>query len=223
MSTSFWLLDPPANQRRATLVPDTKHEQLVCSSDDGHNRGGRRLGDLSVTIDPSGIKDFTWTWRSDLLVSRRVLDLFEKYRVTGFETRPVTISYVKPSQAPPPEMFEIVVTGWAGMAAPAAGVTLVESCPACAYKTYSIAEPRRLIDPATWDGSDLFIVWPLPLYRFISNRLADILRQERIAGVKLAASSEIPMKKGTLATPGRLTSWMPEKRAHELGDSLGIA
>jgi hypothetical protein len=39
-----------------------------------------------------------------------------------------------------------------------------------------------LIDPAAWDGSDLFIVWPLPLFRFAGERLANILREEKLPG-----------------------------------------
>jgi hypothetical protein len=79
-----------------------------------------------------------------------------------------------------------------------------------------------LIDAAEWDGSDLFIVWPLPLYRFISERLAGILRTERSSGIKLIPASDIPFERGSLATPGRLLDWMPESRARALGDPLGI-
>jgi hypothetical protein len=67
-----------------------------------------------------------------------------------------------------------------------------------------------------------FIVWPLPLFRFASERLANILRDERIAGVKLVPAPEISFKRGNLATPGRLLNWMPASRAHALGDKLGI-
>jgi hypothetical protein len=88
---------------------------------------------------------------------------------------------------------------------------------------YSIAEPSRLIDAGAWDGSDLFVIWPLPRYRFGSDRLAKILRQEKITGVKLIPARDIPMKTGNTLSPGRLTHWMPERRAHELGDPLGIA
>jgi hypothetical protein len=90
------------------------------------------------------------------------------------------------------------------------------------YKDYTIADPTQLIDPASWDGSDLFIVWPLPLYRFASDRLAGILREEKITGMKLIPAAEIPFKAGNVASPGLLHMWMPASRARVLGDRLGI-
>jgi hypothetical protein len=62
----------------------------------------------------------------------------------------------------------------------------------------------------------------LPLYRFASERLAHILRTEKLTGVKLIPAAEIPFKPGNLAMPGRLLDWMPASRAHALGDRLGI-
>jgi hypothetical protein len=180
------------------------------------------LGDLRVTIDPAGVKDFTWTWLQDILVSERLLDVFLKHRVTGYEIRPAKMSYSKRSPAKPPAMYELIVTGWGGMPSSTAGLTVAKSCPACNHRTYAIAEPSRLIDPASWDGSDLFIVWPLPRFHFASERFANILRQERITGVKLIAAVDIPLERGNGATPGRLLNWMPPSRAHALGDPLGI-
>jgi hypothetical protein len=222
MNTTFWLLDIPRNQPQATVAGDTKFEQITCPANEYHTRGGRRLGELRATINPAGIRDFTWSWSHDILVSERILDVFLKHRVTGYEIQPAELSYSERSRGKPPVMYELIVTGWAGMASSAAGLTLANSCPACNHRNYAIAEPSRLIDPASWDGSDLFIVWPLPLFRFVSDRLANILRDERIAGAKLVPAPEISFKRGNLATPGRLLNWMPASRAHALGDKLGI-
>jgi hypothetical protein len=108
------------------------------------------------------------------------------------------------------------------LAAPAAGVTLACSCSACGAKDYLIAEPSRLINPAAWDGSDLFIVWPLPGYRFASNRLATILRQEKISGVELIPARKIPLERGDKLGPGSIKYCMPEDRARELSRRFGI-
>jgi hypothetical protein len=224
MSANFWLLEPPPAQPPAELAPDNDSEMITCPAHDGHRRGGRRLGDLSVILDPRGADDVTWTWMNDILVSQDVLDLFEKHRVTGFEAGRVRISYPKNIKAPAPTLFELVVTGWGGFAAPAAGVSLVKSCPACGHKVYAIAEPSRLIDAAAWDGSDLFIVWPLPRYRFVSDRLASILRQERVSGIKIVPAAEIDMRRGTRVSPGApRTMSMPESRARELDQRFGIS
>jgi hypothetical protein len=99
----------------------------------------------------------------------------------------------------------------------------VESCPACGDTIYAIAEPSRLIDPATWDGSDFFIVWPLPGYRFASDRLANILRQEKVSGVELVPAPKLPTERGAHVGPATLTSCMPKDRARELSQRFGIS
>ncbi len=222
-SSPFWLLRPPAAQRFAVDAPDIKYERIICPAHHGHRRAGRPLGCLSIVAAPSAIKDFTWSWSSDILISQNVRDLFERHGVTGWVALPATVKYDKASDLRPPDLLELVLTGRGGLGGPEAGVQLVKSCPACGYKRYSIAEPSQLIDPAAWDRSDLFIVWPLPRYRFVSDRLADIIRQARITGVKLIPASEIPIKHGDQVSPGRLTSAMPAGRARELSEAFGIS
>jgi hypothetical protein len=223
MISSFWLLREPRSQPLAEETPDTRSERIICPAHEGHKRGGKRLGELSVIVHPKGVKDFTWTWLNDVLISPRVVDLFVKYRLTGFEVKNARVSYPKTVKIPPPEMLELVVTGWGGFAAPTAGVTLAKWCPACEHKLYAIAEPSRLINPSAWDGCDLFIVWPLPGYRFVSDRLASILRQERVSGIELIPAAEIPTKRGAHVGPGTLTSSMPEDRARELDRRFGVS
>jgi len=222
ITTNFWLLEPPHNQKLATWAETIRLEQITCPADEGHRRGGRRLGDLTVTIAPRGIKDFSWTWQQDILASEPLLDVFLKHRVTGFEIRPTTVSYPKRGVAKPPKLYELIIIGWGGMASTAAGVKVRDSCETCKYKDYTIATPSRLIDAASWDGSDLFIVWPLPRYHFASDRLARLLRAENITGVKFVPAAEIPFKPGNVASPGLLHMWMPASRARALGDRLGI-
>jgi hypothetical protein len=223
LTSNFWLLRSSQPNRLAVEAPDIRHEPIICSANERHKSGVRRIGDLSITVPSSFVKDFTWSWSSDILISQKVLDIFEKHNVTGFKATPAKVIYSNSTNIKPPTLFELVVTGWGGNGAATADVKLLESCPSCGHKHYSIAEPSHLIDPAAWDGSDLFIVWPIPKYRFASDRLANIMREERISGVKLIPASEIPMKQGNKVSPGRLTYWMPEARAHELGDVLGIS
>jgi hypothetical protein len=221
--TAFWLLDPPASVRPAKESPDTRYEQVICPLNDGHRRAGRRIGELSVIVPPSGVRDVVFTWSNDILLSKRALDLFKKNRVTGFKATRARTSYPKNIKAAPPELFELVVVGWGGWAAPAAGVTLVRSCPGCGHKVYSIGEPSRLLDPAAWDGSDLFIVWPASGFCFMSDRLAGILRRENVSGVKLLPASALPIERGDRVSPAPLATRMSEARAYELGRRFGIS
>jgi hypothetical protein len=149
------------------------------------------------------------------------LDPLKRHRVTGFEAAPAKVTYSKAARARPPDLFELVITGWGGFAAAAAGIGVVDACPGCGYRSYSIAEPSRLIDAAAWDGSDLFVIWPLPGYYFASDRLVNILRQEKVSGVKAFPAEALPMERGDRATPGPLAWSMPEHRTRELEQRYG--
>jgi hypothetical protein len=223
MTQQFWLLQGVRDEPTAVAKAED-YERVICQLEKRrHMRGGKRIGALNVQVSPSDVEDFVWTWGLELLVSQRALDIFDKHRVTGFEAKPVKVSYDGNSQEQPPELFELMVVGWGGVAAAAARPKLVSWCPHCHHKRYTIAEPSRLIDAAQWDGSDLFMVWPLPRYRFVSDRLADILRRERVSGVRLIPAPELPMSRGGDATPGRLRYFMPEDRARELDEQFGLS
>src|SRR5262245_44632169 len=112
MSSSFWLLQHPSTQPLAEDARGMRFETVTCSSDEDHVRDGRRLSELSVIAHPLGVKDFTWTWVSDILVSQRVLDVFARHRVTGFEVRPAKVTFPTSIKASPPSLFELIVTGW---------------------------------------------------------------------------------------------------------------
>jgi hypothetical protein len=221
-SPLFWELQPPDDQRLGGEIDGRKYTRVYCASNEGHRGAERSIGNLAIEISPSGVKDFTWTWMSDILISQRVLDLFATHHVTGFETRPVEVHYPKGAKVEPPDLFDLVVTGWGGLAAAAAGVKVAEYCRDCGRKIFSIAEPSHLIDAGAWDGSDLFIVWPLPRYRFASDRLANILRREKVTGLKLIHASDIRTERGTEVIPGQLSSHMPAERARELSEHFGI-
>lgn len=217
----FWHLTCPDTQPGVGTESRPEYEEVRCSAKEGHSRNGRQLTHPAIVLAPvRAVRDFTYVWGSETLISRRVLNLFEAHRITGFEAKPVKTVYPKRIKGTPPPMYELVLTGWGGVAAPAAGVTLSDWCPACGHAQYRIARPGSLINPATWDGSDLFMVWPLPKYIFASNRVANILRQEKVTGIDLIPASEISMF-WPIASPGPLTRWMPKDRARELSKQFG--
>jgi hypothetical protein len=221
MTPDFWWI---TNTRTANMAITTGvYEQITCPADPGHIFGRKVVGKLCVELPSRPLADLEWTWIDDMFITERGLEFLNHHNVTGFETRPLMeATYKRRSRGEPPPLFELSVTGWGGLAAAAAGLEVVEFCPACRYRKYRIADPSRLIDPGTWDGSDLFIVWPLPAYRFASARLADIIRRNRVPGVKLVPASQIPVEPGGGAAPGPLTKWMPERRALELGKKFDV-
>ena len=221
MTPKFWLLDAPRNQRPLERAAHPAYDKTFCPANDRHAIC-RRVDDLRVIAHPSGLKDFTWTWMSDMLISPKALALFKHHRITGFEVRRVVTEYPNPIKTQPPKLYEVIITGWGGLPAREAGLTAIESCPTCGYKMFTIAEPSRLIDPTAWDGSDIFMVWPIPRYPFVTDRLATLIRKEKLSGAKLLPAQEIPMKRGTTLNPGSLFQWMPEERASQLRQQFGI-
>ena len=221
----FWRVESTASQSKLAEWADgeMKLESIFCPANEGHRRGGKRLTDLSVVLPGSNTQDFVWTWYSECLLTDRVLELFKAEGFTGFEIKPVKTRYKKAKQTPP-RLWELVVTGWAGMAPQETGVELIESksCQTCNHAVYSAClYPDKLIDESQWDGSDFFMVWPLPKYIFITDRVAEAIRREHLTGAVLKPPSELTFSGGGFG-PGRLSRWMPEARARELGEPLGI-
>ena len=107
------------------------------------------------------------------------------------------------------------------MASAESGINLVERCDACGYLRYSGCDnPEKLIDVSQWDGSDFVKVWPLPNFIFVTDRVIQVIRDHRLKGAVLKQPGELELS-GDLS-PGRLSYWMPEERARELGATLGI-
>lgn len=218
MKSDFWLLERP--RRPSKGITQGKYQQVRCPVNPGHIFGRKRFGELWVELPSRSLSDFEWTWTSDLFISSHALQVLKESNVTGFETRPLMKStYRRQSRGEPPPLFELAVTGWGGIG-PSAGVEMIEFCPGCRHSEYRIAEPGKLVDPSAWDGSDFFIVWPLPLYRFVSDRLAQIIRRNRLSGAKLiplGELAEVVLSGGGRASPPPLDDVMPEDRALELG------
>ena len=220
----FWKLVSPRNKRLlAERTKDVMHlGTVICPANSGHQRGGKRIGHLSVDLPRDFERDFIWTWHSDCLLTKRAVDVLRKNRVTGFETLPITARF-KQSLVKPPELFELRVIGWAGIAPLSSGVRLVEHCEHYGHLVYSgFKDPTKLFDPGLWDGSDFFMIWPLPRFIFLTQRAKSVIERAGLQGAIFVPVEKLsPTNDGTLS-PGRLSHWMPKERAHELGELYGI-
>jgi len=219
------LSSPEPTARLAEWVDnEIDTERVRCPINDGHQRGGKRLNNLSIALPGSSVDDFVWTWCSECLLTDRVLELFKASGFTGFEVKPVKARFRYANEVPP-RLWELVVTGWAGMAPAESGIKLIEDCPACGHKVYSAwTNPEKLIAHSQWDGSDFFMVWPIPNYVFVTERVAQTVRDNGLSGAVLKSPGELMFPRRVIPTlsPGRLSYSMPEQRARELGEPLGI-
>jgi hypothetical protein len=221
MKPRFWDLGAPVDPDRfADWDKQPQFEVKRCSGSADNICLGRRLSRLSLKIKPRALGDFVWTWFHFLLINDRVLEILRRHNVTGFEIRPAEARPHSKRGPPVPRLHELIVTGWAGWVSAEAGLSVTSSCPKCPSRMYHVDNPEHLIDPATWDGSDFFIVWPLPKQHFISDRLAEILLREGVTGIEPRPAEEIEILFAVGA--GSLSCYMPEARARELGEPLGI-
>lgn len=186
---------------------------------------GKRLRNLHIVLPDEEVEDFVWTWQTECMVREHVLKQFRANGFTGFEIKPVTARFETLSEEPP-VLWELVVTGWGGLARPESGIVRDKYCAQCKHVHYSgIKDARQLIDDAQWDGSDFFMVWPFPRFIFVTPRVADYIRDHHFTGAVLQPADEIKQSPYIIEgySPGRLSYWMPMERARELGEAAGIA
>lgn len=199
-------------------------ETITCPSNPGHQREGRRLTNLKVVLPNGPVEDVVWTWHSECLIQDRTLKLLRDSKLTGFDVKPVAAKFEEPAPEGPPRLWEVVVTGWAGMASSASGLMLdrAKSCAVCGHLTYTgLRRPENLIDESIWDGSDLFMVWPFPRLLFVSERTVDVIYEQSVTGVQVVSATGYKPVTDQFS-PGRLSYWMPTERARQLGQPLGI-
>ena len=189
-------------------------------------RSGKRIGNLEVVLEDTSVPDFVETWYSEWIIQDDVLRDLRQAGLTGFEVKPTTASFKK-SKEPTPIFWEVIVTGWGGMASPASGIALDEenSCSACGMLRYKQGtNPANIISSDNWDGSDFFMVWPLPNYKFVSGKAAKFIKEKKYTGCKIIPARELAFSNRVMPGfgPDRLSHYMPSDRARELGDPLGI-
>jgi hypothetical protein len=168
------------------------------------------------------IGDFLWTWYSECLITDKVAALLKEYNITGYELWPVEIA----NRDLPSKIWELRILGWSGMAKHESGISLnkEKSCKYCHYRSYtSLKEPKLLIDENQWDGSDIFMVWPMPISIFVSQKVNDLIEKEKLTGCKIIPVEQLPLDRYESGfAPGRLSYYMPDERAKLLGEPLGI-
>ena len=82
------------------------------------------------------------------------------------------------------------------------------------------------MERSQWDGSDFFIVWPLPNYFLVTSKVAEVLASNKLKRCQVIPLGEV--KFGTIHvfgigfSPGRLRHYFSDKRAKQIGEPLGI-
>jgi hypothetical protein len=189
---AYWLLGPPESERRLAVWAKGEVDVSTrnCPVNPAHTRIGDRSLDLSVVLPPLPAQQLVWTWHGELLVQEMVATMLREEGFGTFELRNAKARFPS-GVSEAPRFSEFIVKGWGGMARPESGIELIEHCEHCGKARYSgLTHPEDLIDPVQWDGSDIFIVWPLPNFILITDRVRQFLRTNKLNDIMIT-----PMEK----------------------------
>jgi hypothetical protein len=221
----FFVLSPPERMGRLAEWNDSVEvASIVCPTHAGHRRPGRRVSPLAVVLPDAEVADFVWTWAGELMVREQVANDLIDEGITGIVLDPVAVS-LRRGGAPAPPLFEVRVTGWGGVAPEESGASLnrTKSCAECGLLIYTpFTNAAMLVPENQWDGSDVFLLWPLPRYVFVTRRVVELIRAKGWKGVSIVPAEELEST-ATELSPGRLSFYMPMERAIELGSVAGIS
>lgn len=198
-------------------------ESVVCEAHPEHRRAGKRITPLTIILNGQPKGDLLWTWYGELLLTVKALEKLNEGKISGFEAKPVSVRMAS-GFAPKVALWELCVQGWGGVASIKSGIKLdlEKSCSECGLLIYSAPETvLDVIDISQWDGSDVFMIWPMPKFIFVTRRFVDIIINNKLSGITISSANRLTLV-GRELSPGRLAYWMPEERARILGDSLGI-
>jgi hypothetical protein len=135
--------------------------------------------------------DVVWTGCAHpLIVSARVVRLFEEQRITGWSTYPVTVS----------DKHGNAVEGYVGLAITgrcdridlARSSVIVREFPGGWFPRFRGFH----VDRAAWDGSDLFMERPdcrggFTTSKYATARVVDVLRRARIRNIKMTPLADV--------------------------------
>jgi hypothetical protein len=225
MHPEIYVYLPPCKEGELIdVVPESiNFEKIVCSKNNQHQRAGRRLTPLVLNKQSVSVmrdRDIAWTWGSDCLLSERALQILRKSGVTGFVAQETLVSGDdNESTLVSSQFFELQVVGWGGIAKISSGIELIEHCDCCDLLNYSgFHDASKILDPKQWDGSDVFFVWPMPKYIFLTSRAVQAFRDLGADERQIAPLNELQSVKQL--TPGRLSYWLTMEKINTLCNSL---
>jgi hypothetical protein len=207
--STVWRLSAEASGPVGSWDASVDVEELRCPVNPNHKRGGRRLSQLHVHFNTKELhNDFLWTWQSDCLIKKSATDALRRAGVTGFDIRPAVVYWRGDLKSL--DYDEFIVTGWGGIARLDSGVAVTDLCPECDYIHYSgVTDWKRLIDWSQWNGSDMFLVWPLPRYILLTDKGRSKVHDLGLTGLSIDSLETLPRPDGF--SPGRLSYWLPEE------------
>ena len=223
MITYFNLRKPKSDILLADYESYGKREEVRCPASSEHRARSRRIGPMDVSVKHCRFEErMIWCMAFGTVVHESLLNEFSGQGFTGFRSEPSTVTFGDGTISA--NYHELIITGWAGVATPASGVRVINSCPACHWKKYyAIRNYENLIDWSQWTGDDFFIVWPMPHSILITERVAFWLLNREVKSFNLTSLDDLDNPTGRNGfTVGRLSNFLPEDLAVKYGRQLDL-
>jgi hypothetical protein len=218
---TFWRLDLPPDDDLSTLAQwtkDVKAKWIECPLDEGHSRGGGRIGELSAHTTARHPPDFLWTGCFEIFCSEKAAAVFEAASLTGYELHPAKLTAGRPKKQVAYREFKAI--GWGGLVHGGRSMIKLQDCPACHFRRVQFPSLGKVVDENSWDGSDFFRVWPIG-GEFCSDRAASVIESAGLTGIELRPADRLDLR-GSDFPAGSLEGWLPPERAREIGEPLGL-
>lgn len=201
--------------------PGMAFEVQLCQANPDHASRQRRPQPLAVVAPVRPRTDFQWTHYGECVVHAGVKEAFESAELSGVRFSPV-LTYTTTGDQFGSELFELSATGWGGVAPSESGVRVVEACESCGRRVFSrYTSPAQVFDLEQWDGSDVFVVWPLPRYLITIGRVRDVILKHRFSGVRISPLTQLPQDPlVTTLSPGNIEDWFSRERAVSLNAEI---
>lgn len=217
----YWLSPNISENDFLPYGPDVWFDVRLCDLGSEHAKSNKRSTPLSVVAPIVPRYDFQWTTYGECIVNETVKQSFENARFSGVAFRPARAFTSSGDEYNQP-LYELLIEGWGGVASAASGIEEIESCPFCGHRVYSsVTDPASIFDFDEWDGSDVFMIWPMPRYVMVVGSVRDFILTSGFSGVevrlivdfpKTIAGTNIPMT----FTPGSVGDYFSGARGSEI-------
>jgi hypothetical protein len=223
MVVYFNLRGPDSEQLLGDDESYGSRESRPCPITNEHVDFSRRIGPMRVKLKHNRRDEqMIWCWVFGTVIHEALLAEIQEQGFTGYRTQPATVSFRDGTMSA--EYREFIVTGWAGVASAESGVRIAKRCPACHWRKYTaVTNYEQLIDWKQWTGDDFFIVWPMPSWILITERVAQWILSRDVKSFRLTSLDDWDRPAGATGfTVGRLSNFLPEDLAIKYGRPLNL-
>jgi hypothetical protein len=187
------------------IIPSAFDRSMVCNTC-GHpimKPPGYPRHTLSVLLE-GGTKwpDVLGTTELTLVVSEAVLSDWQRHRVTGYESFPLTIAECKSkklAELATPNYYHIRAIGRAKRDLNQMGITIRSVCIACGYQDFwpPAGFPYHIV-PDSWDGTDIFASDDAPMMCMCTSKILTLAGMYNHTNFSFVPEGAYPASKSSL-------------------------